>query len=339
MIENLLASLSENLLTAAIGGAVTLLFGASVQKYKRYRLEKMYPIAGNYLSEYEDVVAGKKSVAKAPVKLMQRGRSIEGTTKLDGRTWILKGEVSDDGYLFGIYHAESVHDKGVGNFFLEINIDGNMNGLWSGYDAINKTILSGRYSFVRSPTVSIEKITKRQIPAVLSIADKQLGAAFINIEGLLSDENISAFASISEKIIGFCTGKQIPLQKLYEDIPQLKSMKLRQLEAVENLGMVASVATDPSYSGRGIGTALVEYCIHQLEARGLNVLVMTGWKSNEGIHIGSIADKHGFEKLLEVADFWKEDSLNKGYSCPSCGEPPCHCSAVVYIRHSQDKAT
>jgi len=337
MIEKIIISLGENLVVAAIGGALTLMFGAIVSKYKRFRLENKYPLAGDYLSEYEDVVKGEKLKIKAPVHLGQKGRCIEGTTQLDGRTWILNGEISDDGYLYGIYHAESVHDKGVGNFFLEIDIDGDMEGLWSGYDSINKTIMSGRYSFIRKPTLTIEKISQQHIPAVLNIAEKQLGAAYINVGDLLSKDNVAAFASVEGKIAGFCTGKRISLQQLYENIPQLENKKMKQLEAVEDLGILASVATDPSYSGRGIGSALVGYCIDELEKKGLNVLVMTGWKSDKGVHIGSIAKNHGFEAILEVPEFWKEDSIRNQYACPSCGQPPCLCTALVYVRHSQNK--
>lgn len=336
MIEKILASIGENLFVAIIGGAVTILSGAMVEKYQRFRLEKKYPIKGEYLSEFEDVVNGEKTIIKAPVTLTQKGKCIKGTSEIDGRTWILDGEISEDGYLFGIYYAESVHDKGVGNFFLEINIDGDMEGLWSGYDAVNKTIMSGRYSFIRKRDFKIARITKRQVPAVLSIAEKQLGAAYINVEDLLAEENVACYASISGKIVGFCTGKQIALDKIYESIPQLREMKLKQLATVETLGMVASVATDPDYAGRGIGSALVEHCIAELEKKDFNVLAMTGWKSPKGVHIGSIAKNYGFKEVLEVPDFWKEDSLKHGYACPVCGQPPCRCSAVVYLRHSSN---
>lgn len=334
MIDGFFMALGENLLTAAIGGVVTLASGVAVRKFRRYKLESKYPIAGNYISEYEDVVDGEKIVVKAPVQLIQTGLRINGSTKFDGRTWILNGEISEHGHLFGMYHAESIHDKGIGNFFLEMQINGDMEGLWSGYDSVNRVITSGRYSFHRQPKFVIEKIEKMHIPAVLSIAEKQLGEAYINVGDLLSNGNIASYAAVSGKIVGFCTGKKVTLQKIYDSIPQLKEMKLKQLEAVENLGMVASVATDPSYSGKGIGTELVVHCIKELKRMGLNVLVMTGWKSEKGIHIGSIAKNHGFVPILEVQDFWKEDSIKSGYSCPSCGKPPCRCSAVVYIKHT-----
>ncbi len=94
------------------------------------------------------------------------------------------------------------------------------------------------------------------------------------------------------------------------------------------------MATDAGETGKGIGTELLSTCVTKLRKMGLNVLVMTGWKSEKGVHIGSLAKKLGFEEILEIENFWYEDSKANGYRCPSCGEPPCECSAVVFIKHS-----
>jgi len=334
MIDTLLTDLGKTLMVAAIGGGITLAIGVIKSKYKNYRLEKKYPIAGDYISEYEDIEDDKTITIKSPVCLTQKGRAITGTTEFGNRTWILKGEVSDASYLSGIYYAEAIHDKGIGNFFLEIDNNGDMNGMWSGYDSVNKIITSGSYSFTKTLPVLIKPISSKSLPTVLNIAEKQLGNAYINTEDILKKENVSVYASVNNEITGFCTGKKVELEKIYEDIPQLKNLKLKQLDAVESIGLLTSVATDPSYSGRGIGTALVSHCINELESKGLNVLLMTGWKSKKGIHIGNIAEKHGFEKLIEISDFWKEDSITNQYCCPSCGNPPCLCTAAVYVRHS-----
>lgn len=334
MIDPALKSLGENLLIAAIGGILTTLFSASIRKYKRFYLERKYPIAGDYLSEYEDEEKGKKFLTKAPVKLTQKGKDIRGVTHFSGRTWILDGEISERGYLFGLYHPESIHDKGAGNFFLEIDKNGDMNGLWSGYDAGNKNIIAHKYSFKRVPKFTIATISQRDVPAVLHLAEHQLGAAYIHVKDLTFGKSVAAFSSTSGKVLGFCTGKKITLQDLYELIPQLKAKKLKQLEAGENLGFIGSIATDPSYSGRGIGSAVIQSCIQGLEAMNINVLVMTGWKTGNGVHIGGIAKNLDFQPVLEIAEFWKNQSIEQGFSCPSCGHPPCLCSAVVYVRHS-----
>jgi len=334
-----LSAIFFNFLNGVIGAILLWVLQLSIRGYRRHRLEKKYPISGDYLSTYEDEDSGEKYFIEAPLHLSQKGRNITGRTEFDGRVWILEGEISNDGYLFGIYHAESVHDKGVGNFFLEIGISGDMEGLWSGYDSINKNITCGRYAFVRKPNFKIGKVTKKNVSAVLSIAEKELGAAYINVDDLLAEGNIAVYASVEGNIVGFSTAKKISTSEVYEKIPQLRGKKLRQIETAENIGLLASVATDLGWSGKGIGSALVEYCIKALEESGLNVIIMTGWKSGKGVHIGSVAKCHGFSQIMEIPEFWKEDSVENKYDCPHCGHPPCTCSAVVYVRHSKDMLT
>lgn len=332
-MDNLWVSLGDEIFIAALGGIFTMTTTTLGKKFKRWRLEKKYPISGSYISSFEDEIDGKKIVEKAPVFLEQNGLHVSGTTELGNRTWILNGDISTDGYLHGVYHAESVRDKGVGNFFLEISINGDMEGLWSGYDSVNKKIQSGKYSFTKKPKIKISNIKQNQVPMVLSIAEKQLGEAYIVVDDLLNKENIAIAASVAGKLVGFCTGKKISVAELYNKIPQLAQMKLKQLEVIDDVGMVASMATDSESTGRGVGSELLAACVSELEMAGLNVLVMTGWKSEKGVHIGSLAKQYGFKEILEVPNFWYEDSKIKDSKCPSCGNPPCECSAVIFIKH------
>ena len=147
------------------------------------------------------------------VQLTQKGKEIKGTTKMDSRIWILEGEISDSGYIYGIYYAESIHDKGVGNFFLEFTNDGNLEGLWSGYDSINKKIVSGRYLFKKIPRIVISKVSEKSLPTILHIADKQLGNDYINANDFMQDDFLKFQASIDNKIVGFITSKEITIEE------------------------------------------------------------------------------------------------------------------------------
>jgi hypothetical protein len=84
--------------------------------------------------------------------------------------------------------------------------------------------------------------------------------------------------------------------------------------------------------GRGLGAEL-DRCIESLEQRGAKIIAATAWNSKRGIQAGSILTCKGFQKLFEVPNYWEKDSQDNGYSCPDCGAPPCHCTAVVYIRN------
>src|SRR5690606_35146465 len=134
------------LLSAGFVGLILILR----KKLSDLHAERKYPIAGKYLSKFEDEVNGEKITVTAPAIFNQRGKKIFGETisQLENRKWIIEGEITIGGHIHGIYFAEDPHDKGIGNFFLYINHRRHMEGLWSGYDSINQKITSGRYSFM-----------------------------------------------------------------------------------------------------------------------------------------------------------------------------------------------
>lgn len=331
MLEGLFGSVFENLIVGAIGGTVMLAYTNVVKKYKERKLEMKYPISGDYISTYEDVVEGEIVNSKEPIHLTQNGKHIKGITQLDDRKWILEGEISDNGYLYGMYYAVSIHDKGVGNFFLEFSNDGSLEGIWSGYDSVNKKVLSGRYIFKKKPKIIIKPVTKENITAILHISDKQLGQDYINTKDFLEDDFIKLQASIGKKIVGFITAKELSKEELFNKLPILKSKKLKQFEIIEKIAYIGSVATDPKFEGLGVATELFKEALKELQKKN-TMVIMTGWKSSEGLNINNIANKFGFEKILEVEEYWKEDSIKNQYDCPVC-KNPCLCSAIVYVKH------
>jgi hypothetical protein len=74
-------------------------------------------------------------------------------------------------------------------------------------------------------------------------------------------------------------------------------------------------------------------CLKWLNNHDSKVVFMTAWKSSNGIHISSLATKLAFKPLVEINEYWRNDSIKSNYCCPECGYPPCHCDAVIYIKH------
>ena len=171
------------LISATLVGGVLYLKESLQNKYLEYK----YPVGGQYLTTFVDEINGEKTEIRAPAELDQSGRTISGYTEIPGddREWVLEGKVSSNGYINGLYRAADPHDHGVGNFFLYINYDRKMEGLWSGYDEVNDKISSGRYKFVPLfDNFDIEPLNRSQIPTVMDIADSQLGKDYIAIDML-----------------------------------------------------------------------------------------------------------------------------------------------------------
>ena len=329
-IEKLL----PELIVAATGAILHLSYEKISEFKERKAFEKKYPVSGCYISNYDDEENGKKTQVKAPVVLKQSGQHIHGETEFGNRAWILDGILSEDGYLHGRYYSDNKYDKGMGNFFLKIESNGNMEGLWSGYDSANKMITSGGYNFMKMLDVKIVPATKEVIPKLLSIAEKQLGDSYINENDLMPSNGATFYAAVSNVgSVGFANCYITDTQSFLSRYPKIASHRIKSLESTEKIGVLASVAVDENFKGHGIGLKLMKACLNWLKEHESRAILMTGWKSAKGVHIGGLAMRLAFEPLFEVEDYWLEDSVKNGYHCPECGAPPCHCSAVIYIKH------
>jgi len=326
------------LLAAAFVGVVSYIRTLIVNKLA----EKKFPVAGEYLTKFEDEVDGVKVESTAPAILTQKGNRLNGYTFMpeDDRKWILQGEITNNGHVYGIYYAEDPIDKGIGNFFLKVDNKRNMFGLWSGYDSVNGKITSGKYVFHPfQRDFAIFNIAKEHIPQILDISDDELGKDYINfdiLERVINDSDNYicklAYNQNDAKIIGFC----LCFIMTPQDIPQIiklpESQIPRALMYSDRIGVIKTVAVNKKCQGAGVGKRLIEDCYNELRKRQVQSMCSVAWSNNEKINVHSILSALGFRKLIEIPNYWSEDSLENGYMCPACGMPPCRCSAIIYTQ-------
>lgn len=371
IISVTLSQVVIGLISAGLVGSVLYLKDIIRDKYLEYK----YPVSGKFISTFEDEVDGERTTTRAPAELNQSGRQIEGYTEIPGddREWVLDGEVSTNGYINGVYRAIDPHDSGVGNFFLYVNHDRQMEGLWSGYDEVNDKITSGRYTFVPVfDDFEIRPLERSQIPTVVNIADSQLGKDYLSVE--LLEESLETdspyftkvaitvadtehrplrervlsrlfgreslrwrskpeMADTTGEIVGFCIGAVLDQEALRsylladeEDLPE-------GLKHADTVGVVRTISVREEYQGRGIGTDLVGSCVDECQASGCGVVCSVGWEDDGEVNIGGIMQRLGFSKVDRYESYWHEDSLEKGYECETCGEPPCNCPAVLFTHY------
>jgi ribosomal protein S18 acetylase RimI-like enzyme len=341
--RELISHEATEVLTGLIGIGLTLVVQALATRIRDVGLQKKFPIAGTYITRYVDHDCLHTDI----VKLRQRGRHVTGESvpnverDINSRKWLYKGEIMTEGYVQGSYKPETIADKGFGAFFLKFEKNGDLKGYWIGKDADEVKIVSGEYIFLRQPNFSIGAIDISDQSQVLRIAEARLGDAYINRDHLISgDDKVALCARIDKTVVSFATARMLGTTDFLQAIRERLGAKLPSLLPLERrvagetkIGFVASAATDSNFEGRGLGAELVEQCIAGLENRGANVMVATAWKSNKGVQAGSILECRGFQRLMDLPGYWELDSLTNGYSCPTCGNPPCHCTAVLYVRN------
>lgn len=360
-----LSGLTEDALVAACGALLAYAANKLIAFIQDTREQLHFPVAGQYITEHEDDTANGVASFFAEATLKQVGLKVTGTTNMDDRTWILDGTIDPTGgYLSGIYRANNPYDKGVGNFFLEIRPDGTLAGLWSGYDSENRfsrgalgpqaspssgvcprmecaktslplrgnrTIHAGKYRFRKILPLQVTPITKHTVGPALAIAEKQLGDSYIQAGDFLDSKNISLCAICRGTVAGFLIAKALSVEDFRTLYPNIEETLRRQISYAKTVGFIASMATAPEFEKRGVAHALLEAGLACLEKAGQPLICTIGWKGKGAVaHIDGLVRKAGFQAVHEFADYWKEDSLEKGYRCPVCGDPPCRCSAVLF---------
>lgn len=337
----------ENIFIGLVGGFVVSFINYLYKVIKEKIIERKFPIRGFYITKFEDEIDGKKVVCTAPAEIKQKGNKIIGKTYMptDKRSWVIEGEISSNGHIYGIYYAEDPIDKGIGNFFLKVDNRRRMVGLWSGYDSVNGKITSGKYEFYPVLTeVKIMDMKKVNIPQIIEISDEELGKDYLNyndIEKMIDNkENYIcrvAYLNESNKIVGFCLCYIVTPDKLQSILKVELNRIPRFLLHSDKIGVIKTVAVEKKYQGYGIGKRLVEDSYKELENRGVQSVFSVAWKNNGEVNMDGILTLLGFKKYIEIERYWEAESLEKGYFCPVCGKPPCICSAVIYAKAVNSK--
>ncbi|WP_299576838.1 GNAT family N-acetyltransferase [uncultured Sunxiuqinia sp.] len=326
----------ENILVGVITGGFIGIMAYLKNWYANFRIESKFPIAGRYLSKFEDEIDGNTVVVSAPAVLKQKGRKIYGETSLpdDNRKWIIDAEISAGGHIHGVYYAEDPHDKGIGNFFLFINYKKHMEGLWSGFDSINQKITSGRYSFVPAlEDLQIKDVTRLELARVIEIADSELGKDYLDegIKDQISRPNTLFRVAVSKKegILGFCYSYILTPEELDEQFELADFPK--SLKVSSKIAVLKTIAVKSIHQGKGVGSILMDDALELYKQNQIESVICVAWKSKNGVNMGGLMNLYDFNLHQEINNFWKEGSIEEGYSCPVCGNP-CHCSALIYTK-------
>lgn len=184
---------------------------------------------------------------------------------------------------------------------------------------------------MRKTNVKIRFAEKDDCDAIIKIADSQLGKNYVTkavFEKMLSDGSFCMVAEIQKTIVGFCFCKQT-------DYKELKNIcngnEIEELQFVEKIGYIKTIAVNEKFKNRGIATQLLQSGLAKLKEDGAQAFFTTAWKNEDRTNIAPLLTKHGFSKKLELANFWHERSIKEKFDCPQCGNP-CHCTCVIYIK-------
>lgn len=153
------------------------------------------------------------------------------------------------------------------------------------------------------------------------------------LEYILGSDGCCLVAVSDGVIVGAVTG----LVKNVDNIGEVFGEKNTQyiLHSIPNdchlIGVIKTMVVKPQWRSKGVGKALMIRVESSLSRQGAEFFSALCWDSGEKIISMDILDRYGYTQIGSCREFWLEDSIYQGFSCPICGNP-CHCPAYVYAK-------
>ena len=159
--------------------------------------------------------------------------------------------------------------------------------------------------------ISIQPAKKEDLPAIIEIANLQLGKDYLTSTLSEAFDNKGYLLKTAKlancKIVGFY---------------------LLQFQKKEVL--LQSIAIHTNYTKKGIATLMIKDAVEYVAKMNCKKIKIIAWKKEQGI-IG-ILNRLKFQQKEKISNYWKQDSQEKDYNCPTCGRPPCLCVVVVFLK-------
>lgn len=150
----------------------------------------------------------------------------------------------------------------------------------------------------------IRLANKNDIPILCEISEKAFGKGFHNDKYFeKSNGECIVYTDETSKILGYC---QI----------------IRTSRGIK----ISSITVLKEARGKGIASALIEDVLleHPHE-----YIYTYAWRRNGEVALAPILNRLGFIEKEEIPKYWYQDSIEKAYICPECGNP-CYCSTLFY---------
>lgn len=180
-----------------------------------------------------------------------------------------------------------------------------------------------------SSAIMIRTMEKDDIVTALAISDEVFGHGyteeFFLHWALSSSDDIPLVAEIHGHTVGFALGQ---LMSPHELAPIVRNEVTGNKRG--KVGLIKTLAVTQSAQGLGLGSSLARTLLNQLSLKGATDVYSVAWEHGGVVPARKTLESHGLVEVARVPHYWREDSLEAGYACTACGEPPCSCSAIIF---------
>ena len=324
----------HDVVAGVIGGIIVALIGWGLTLAKQYYEKKKFPIAGEYLTYFEDIEDGQLVTITSVTHIKQKGSRIIGKNTLpDGRSWTIDGNIVGTGHVAGVYSADATYDDGVGSFYLKINGD-NLDGMWSGYDNENKTTASGRYFFKKKAQVNISEALDSDIPSILNLSIPLFGEGYVKdvSDYIHNKDGVALVAREKDKVVGYTLAKRCEKNDLDNvfGTDEKISVDIKHADKEGSLGLIKTIGVSPQRQGHGIGELLFRETDSRLKAKGAKIVVVPGWDDNGKTNVEGLMKHFDYSPFMFDPEYWKERCEQEEFQCPNKKGAECVCGITFF---------
>lgn len=182
----------------------------------------------------------------------------------------------------------------------------------------------------------ITELKKEHFSTIINLSNEALGDGYINTVHLttyLSLTNNYCYVTLNNdnQVIGFITANTISYNEFTTSF-----FENNELKEFKTISIIKQVVVGTAYRNQQVASLLLKKMLDILIDKS-NVVVCLAWNNNNRIALKNILERNSFNAIQSIPNYWRADSLIRNYSCISCGNPPCTCSAELYVKKNPPK--
>lgn len=174
--------------------------------------------------------------------------------------------------------------------------------------------------------IKLREANTGDIDQIISISNRCFGAEYLTneyISNQLSASKYNHVAILNNKVVAFCLAHQISALKMQELYGIAKESNLK-------IAIISCIAVHPDFQRQKLASKLLYKVFNELQLKlKPSEIIYPCWDEPVSKAFCKSLNILGFEKIIEIQNFWYYESLTKSFECIKCGNP-CKCTLILH---------